>query len=330
MLLLLLSVRELCRPLAAASRQCFCCSLCSQLWFSLRAGLLTLLPVGSYTCPGVAAWGCDTDVHTLSPLVPVGSTIGLFCPASCNLCGAEVDTTSCEPANAPARVDAVMAACCPRSGKGGHRLMQSCDLPEVCPSDECAAAFISFMDDCSAWLMANSESLPISDFHTFYVGCEQLVIHDMHDPVTCSHTPGGAWQWQNLPCVPVMEASDRGFDSTPEGDERCLCHSILDDSTKAYDGPSSAAECAHVLCHSYQGEFWFDSCSWDGVEVATAQPASDNSLTTITSDPSALCVTCQSMGSGDDVSWQWTNLPCEPGIDREGVLRQEGNEADFT
>ena len=62
------------------------------------------VPVGrSYTCPGVAAWGCDTDVHTLSPLVPVGSTIGLFCPASCNLCGADVDTTSCEPANAPAR-----------------------------------------------------------------------------------------------------------------------------------------------------------------------------------------------------------------------------------
>lgn len=42
---------------------------------------------------------------------------------------------------------------------------------------------------------------------------------------------------------------NRGYDSSPEGTERCTCHRISDGGTNAYDGPVSAAQCAHLLCH---------------------------------------------------------------------------------
>jgi hypothetical protein len=235
--------------------------------------------VQGYDCPTIAAWGCDVDVHAFSPLVPVGSTIGLFCPSTCDSCGATAEDAVCSAQTAPARVTEVMRACCPHTGKGGgHRLMQNdvpqCDLPEVCPSDECAATFNSFMDDCQTWLM-NSPGMPIQDFHRFYLGCQQLLIHDTHDPVTCRHVHGG-WEWSGLPCEPGLEVHDRDYHAEPDGTERCLCHRVSNDAMVAYGGPSSAAQCAHVLCHSYGDEgFWFDSCSFDSVEVATGEQAPD-------------------------------------------------------
>jgi hypothetical protein len=328
-----------------------------------------------YDCATIAAWGCDLDVHAFSPLVPVGSTVSLFCPITCDACGATADDAVCSMQTAPTRVNEVMRACCPHDGKGGgHRRMQGdvpqCDLPEVCPSDECAATFNSFMvreqpnsacekphrrvfshgrrnlavslplllrsltraaaqDDCQTWLM-NSPGMPVQDFHRFYLGCQQLMIHDTHDPVSCRHVHGG-WSWTGLPCEPGIEAGERDYHAEADGSERCLCHRVSTDAMVAYGGPSSAAQCAHLLCHSNGDDgFWFDSCSWDGVEVATGEQAADQSEIVITSDPSAFCVTCQSLGAGDDVTWQWTNLPCLPGIDREDTLRQQGNQDDFT
>jgi hypothetical protein len=58
-----------------------------------------------------------------------------------------------------------------------------------------------------------------------------------------------------------------------------------------------------VICHKNSGEIYFDSCSYDGVEVVTATPAADNSLTTITSDADALCVSCTQSGTGDETGW---------------------------
>ena len=55
---------------------------------------------------------------------------------------------------AATRVNDVMRACCPG---GGHRRAQdgdvpTCDLPEACPSEECALAFLTLMDDCQLWM----------------------------------------------------------------------------------------------------------------------------------------------------------------------------------
>ena len=177
--------------------------------------------------------------------------------------------------------------------------------------------------------MSAGDAMPIADFHRFYLGCQQLIIHDTHDPITCTHVHGG-WSWTGLPCETSLEIGDRGFHATPDGTERCFCHRTSTDTMLAYGGPTSAAQCAHVLCHSNDGEYYFDSCSWDGVEVATGSPAPDQSLVTITSDPTAFCVTCAATGSGDTMTWEWTNLPCLPGIDREGSLRQPGNQDSFT
>ena len=45
-----------------------------------------------------------------------------------------------------------------------------------------------------------------------------------------------------------------------------------------------------MLCHASLGEYFFDSCAWDGTEVATATAGYDT-LTTITSHPDHLCGT---------------------------------------
>ena len=70
---------------------------------------------------------------------------------------------------------------------------------------------------------------------------------------------------------------------------------------------------ARRLCHNQLGEYFFDSCSWDGTEVATATAGYD-SITTITSHPDHLCTadpvrpTCFNAGG----NWYWSNLECAP------------------
>ena len=99
------------------------------------------------------------------------------------------------------------------------------------------------------------------------------------------------------------------------------------------DGPTSAAECGHLVCHALgpprgpraAGRFYFDSCSWDGEVIATAEPAPSGSHTTLTSDPGRLCVTCEATSDG----FAWQNLPCEPSIewaDRDYHSEPDGTE----
>jgi hypothetical protein len=107
---------------------------------------------------------------------------------------------------------------------------------------------------------------------------------------------GGGWIWDNLPCEPGIDMENRHWDSTPEGTERCICTSHTGSygdnaGVYAYDGPVSAAQCAHLICHSSgHDNYIFDSCSWDGRVVATAEPDDNQHYTRLTSDPATLCV----------------------------------------
>ena len=88
---------------------------------------------------------------------------------------------------------------------------------------------------------------------------------------------------------------NRGWDATPEGTERCVCTSSTasydgNNGIYSYDGPVSAAQCAHLICHSSgHDNYIFDSCAWDGQVVATAEPDDNQHYTRLTSDPATLC-----------------------------------------
>eukprot|EP01045_Picozoa_sp_COSAG04_P011127 COSAG04_NODE_708_length_10915_cov_5.000555_6_plen_949_part_00 len=71
------------------------------------------------------------------------------------------------------RTDAAMDACCPAGGGGGkgHRRLQAdCELPDTCPSAECAATFTSFVDDCTDMLGAEE----LARLRGFYTNCQEL------------------------------------------------------------------------------------------------------------------------------------------------------------
>ena len=280
-------------------------------------------------CVSMVVFGCDTDMATFQNTFPPGSLVSVLCPVSCNTCG--VPTPSCDPSASDERVMSVMDACCPATGGGGHRRQQdtheSCPLPETCPSETCAAEFMSLMDDCGDAL--NLEATP--GFPAFYAACHTLADHNHMDTLVTCTTVGGDWVWTGLPCAPTLERSDRGYVRHPSGEERCTCHRTSTDHDDPYDGPASAAECGHVICASlgYPSAPGYDSCSWDGNVIVTAEAATDGSLTTtLTSDPAALCVTCSASGTGSQSVWEWSNLPCEPGIDRLEALFDYSPEGD--
>ena len=69
--------------------------------------------------------------------------------------------------------DATMDACCAGvSGSGqGHRILQAdCDLPDTCPSAECAATFTAFVDDCTDMLGADE----LARLRGLYANCQEL------------------------------------------------------------------------------------------------------------------------------------------------------------
>jgi hypothetical protein len=328
-----------------------------------------------FACSEAASFGCDVDMHDLFPLEPgftEGTMVMANCPHTCNSCSTAHADDTCTAANAATRVDDVMRACCPHDG-GGHRRAQDdtpqCDLPEACPSERCAATFISFMGDCQTWMDANRVSLPMIDFYRFRDRCQ--ILSDEQEGrgiVSCTASIGGepivpgvnegtsdGWIWTNLPCSPHMLAADRnGMINPPEdGSVRCtmnwidgqfvaraaapefdlsshlysllmlscamLCLSLsnIGDAVYGYQGPQSAAECAHVLCHHSSGKYIFDTAYWDGEVVATAEAAEDQSETVITSDPNLFCVSCTQTTIDGATAWHWDNLPCEPGMDFE-------------
>ena len=85
--------------------------------------------------------------------------------------------SGCPSEVAARRVNDVMQACCPDGGR--HRRAQAgdsptCDLPEVCPNEECAVAFITLMDDCQDWLQQNWPPDQMAQFHRFRDRCEPL------------------------------------------------------------------------------------------------------------------------------------------------------------
>lgn len=105
------------------------------------------------TCASIVSFGCDYDLNALYNDIEEGTIISSVCTSSCEACGLSSSGESCSTQDATRRVDEVMRACCP----GGHRRAQdgdvpTCDLPEACPSTECAVAFITLMTDCQLWM----------------------------------------------------------------------------------------------------------------------------------------------------------------------------------
>ena len=109
-----------------------------------------------------------------------------------------------------------------------------------------------------------------------------------------------------------------------------------------------------VLCRCLGLGSDFDWCAWDGVRVVEATPAPDDSYTTITSDPSRLCVSCVNTAVGtkvflpphahspvdhihapyvlcvsesDAAGFVWDNLPCEPSLEWSDVVSVTGADA---
>ena len=54
----------------------------------------------------------------------------------------------------------------------------------------------------------------------------------------------------DLPCETGIDMENQHWDSSPEGTERCQCHrSGRRGQMPYFDGPQSAAQCAHLICH---------------------------------------------------------------------------------
>ena len=80
---------------------------------------------------------------------------------------------TCDAQSFRGRTDATMDACCAGvSGSGqGHRILQAdCELPDTCPSAECAATFTSFIDDCTGMLGADE----LARLRGLYANCQEL------------------------------------------------------------------------------------------------------------------------------------------------------------
>ena len=98
----------------------------------------------------------------------------------------------------------------------------------------------------------------------------------------------------HLGCILLKMAAIRvslrtDWDSTPEGTERCQCHRKTG-QMPYFDGPTSAAQCAHLICHtSADHHYDWDRCMWDGEVVATAESDPGEHFTRVTSDPAVLC-----------------------------------------
>eukprot|EP01045_Picozoa_sp_COSAG04_P015379 COSAG04_NODE_1211_length_7719_cov_2.630232_9_plen_783_part_01 len=84
-------------------------------------------------------------------------------------------SATCDSSTLTARTDAAMDACCPSgSGGGGHRILQaSCELPDTCPSAECAAVFVPYFSDCGA-VLSSMPQLPLDQFRGFYGSCQDM------------------------------------------------------------------------------------------------------------------------------------------------------------
>ena len=80
---------------------------------------------------------------------------------------------TCDAQSFRGRTDATMDACCAGvSGSGqGHRILQAdCELPDTCPSAECAATFTAFVDDCTGMLGADE----LARLRGLYANCQEL------------------------------------------------------------------------------------------------------------------------------------------------------------
>lgn len=150
-------------------------------------------------------------------------------------------------------------------------------------------------------LAASGEHEAYDDSQTITSDPELLCVDAEAEAVTCrmehiaADGSGGGWIWDNLPCEPGIDMENRAWDPTPEGTERCVCTSSTasyegNNGIYSYDGPVSAAQCAHLICHSSgHDNYIFESCAWDGQVVATAEPDDNQHYTRVTSDPAALC-----------------------------------------
>ena len=73
-----------------------------------------------------------------------------------------------------------MDACCPPTaaggGGGGHRRAQTttCPMPASCPSAACAAAFVSYYEDCGTALQGHADDLRLAEFGAFYASCQEM------------------------------------------------------------------------------------------------------------------------------------------------------------
>ena len=79
---------------------------------------------------------------------------------------------TCDSRSLARRTNAAMDACCPATaGGGGHRRTQaSCELPDACPSMECASVFLPFMADCDTLL--SQMDVPVAQLQIFATSCQ--------------------------------------------------------------------------------------------------------------------------------------------------------------
>eukprot|EP01043_Picozoa_sp_COSAG02_P022963 COSAG02_NODE_1211_length_13860_cov_3.931618_2_plen_1693_part_00 len=83
---------------------------------------------------------------------------------------------TCPAGTLEIRVAEVSDACCDAdAGQGGHRLLQAdCALPGACPSEDCAATFSAFYEECAGEL-ATMPGLPLNEYESLYESCRAMV-----------------------------------------------------------------------------------------------------------------------------------------------------------
>jgi hypothetical protein len=93
-------------------------------------------------------------------------------------------------------------------------------------------------------------------------------VYEAPTPPTCQWVDSNTWTWANLPgCDRQLHAGERfnGINGVKSNPARCHCTGDRPGQAgSAYPGPMTAAQCTYIVCHQYDGNYLWNSCTWDG------------------------------------------------------------------
>lgn len=151
------------------------------------------------SCEVIAALGCDTDLHALSPAVPPGMPVASVCPATCGACGNDNEPQSEEDC-----LDTFMSlssdlesACCAEGE------CVATGAPSRC-SNSCASALRPFASACGEWAQQDEAFSDISNLL-------EMCSHQSASGAACVEALGSISDEVTTSCCPDDAACPEGY-----------------------------------------------------------------------------------------------------------------------